>query len=58
MLFNNQFANTYTGSPYAMAPEVKVGLEYGSSADIFSAGVIFYQLLTGRYLQTEAWFSG
>jgi serine/threonine protein kinase len=57
-LLNSKWPFTFSGSPYTMAPEVKAGLEYDSSADIFSAGVIFYQLLTGRYLQTEVWFSG
>jgi serine/threonine protein kinase len=39
-----------------MAPEVKDGEPYDSSADVFSAGVIFYRLLTGKYLQSEPWF--
>jgi serine/threonine protein kinase len=31
-----------------MAPEIHEGLPYGIQADIYSLGVIFYRLLTGK----------
>ena len=38
------------GSPSYIAPEVLKGLPYDYKCDIFSAGAVFYNLLTGRYL--------
>lgn len=32
-----------------MAPEVLEGKKYGLEADVYSLGVIFYQLLFGNY---------
>ena len=32
-----------------MAPEVLSGLKYGMEADVYSLGVIFYQMLFGEY---------
>jgi serine/threonine protein kinase len=42
-----KYTNTYTGSPYTMAPEIENGSEYGKEVDIFSLGAIYYELLTG-----------
>mmetsp|Transcript_24470 Transcript_24470/g.61631 ORF Transcript_24470/g.61631 Transcript_24470/m.61631 type:complete len:614 (+) Transcript_24470:75-1916(+) len=39
---------TNVGTPYYMAPEVIEG-SYGAKADVYSAGVLAFQLLTGRY---------
>ncbi len=39
---------TMVGTPSAMAPEQILGLSVGSRTDIFSAGLICYQMLTGQ----------
>lgn len=46
-LGDNCLANTLCGSPNYMAPEVILRQEYDSSADMWSIGVILYELVTG-----------
>lgn len=40
---------TICGSPLFMAPELMLGHTYNSKADLWSTGVIMYQLLFGEY---------
>jgi len=40
--------NTRLGSVYYLAPEQAVGLSATPQADIYSLGIVFYELLTGR----------
>lgn len=42
-----ELVKTVAGSPLMMAPQVLEGLEYNATADVWSLGCIFYQLLTG-----------
>jgi cGMP-dependent protein kinase len=45
----NLNGRTYTviGTPHYMAPEVLLGKGYNLNADLFSLGVVAYELLTG-----------
>lgn len=40
--------STSLGTPSYMAPEVVKGMDYGLEADIWSFGVMLYQLITGK----------
>lgn len=40
------FTGTVTGTPYNMAPEVVKGCKYGFKADVWSVGIILYELIT------------
>lgn len=39
-------ANTYCGSPSYMAPEIILGTSYNAAIDMWSLGIIIYQLIT------------
>ena len=39
---------TMVGSPIYMAPEVLRGEDYGNKADVWSCGVMFYEILFGK----------
>jgi serine/threonine-protein kinase ULK2 len=41
--------NTYCGTPLNMAPEIMQKRPYNYKADIWSIGVLVYNLLTGSY---------
>ena len=45
---NRTMPGTLVGTPSYMSPEQILGLPVGSRADIFAAGVILYQFLTGQ----------
>ena len=40
------FTGTVTGTPYNMAPEVCKGMKYDFKADVWSVGIILYELIT------------
>jgi serine/threonine protein kinase len=42
------FATTNTGCERTRAPEIIRGGDYTQSVDIYSAGVIYYELVTGK----------
>ena len=44
----NILSDTICGSPIYMAPEIIQNIKYSNKADIWSLGVIFYELLTGE----------
>ena len=50
-MLNSQegIAKTFLGTSLTMAPEVHEGVPYGLKADIWSLGVVFYQMIYGRY---------
>lgn len=46
---NDSLMNTLCGSPLYMAPELLIGNKYTSKADLWSYGVIMYELLFGEH---------
>ena len=44
---NNNLSDTICGSPIYMAPEIIQKTKYNNKADIWSLGIILYELLTG-----------
>ncbi|XBH96575.1 hypothetical protein VPH35_086935 [Triticum aestivum] len=47
-LMHENLAATFCGSPYYMAPEIWRGDKYDAKADLWSVGVILFQLVTGE----------
>lgn len=45
----NNYAGTLAGTFVYMSPEQFQGLDYSSKADLWSMGVIFYELITGKH---------
>ncbi|KAH0789194.1 CAMK family protein kinase [Histomonas meleagridis] len=45
-------ARTIIGTPYFMAPEIIAGKPYGFPADVWSAGCILFELMTGKHAFT------
>jgi serine/threonine protein kinase len=43
-------AQTFTGTPMYMAPEVVLGKEYSFASDLWSLGHVCYELCTQRLL--------
>ena len=41
------FTNTIIGTPYFMSPELVKGSNYNKKADIWSLGIILYELIFG-----------
>jgi serine/threonine-protein kinase ULK/ATG1 len=56
ILKNNELVNTFCGSPLYMAPDVLKHNKYSYNSDIWSMGVILYELITKRhpYYETQA----
>ena len=42
-------AKTFLGTSLTMAPEVHEGTSYGLKADIWSLGIVYYQMIYGKY---------
>ena len=40
--------NTILGTPYSMAPEVSKGMKYGVGAEMWSLGVVLFEMLAGH----------
>ncbi|KAJ1299043.1 hypothetical protein BS78_01G501500 [Paspalum vaginatum] len=47
-LVHENLAATMCGSPYYMAPEIWQGKDYDAKSDLWSVGVILFQLVTGK----------
>lgn len=45
-----RMAESFLGTPYYMPPEVMLGKQYDQKADLYSLGVLLFELLTGEPL--------
>lgn len=45
----NQMTRTMLGTTLTMAPEILEGNPYGIEADIWSIGIVYYQMVFGKY---------
>lgn len=45
---NEELLMTHEGTPYYQPPELLTNQQYGTNVDMWSAGVILFQLVTGR----------
>jgi len=45
-IMNRAFLNSYCGSPAWVAPEVLRGEQYDESADVYSYGIVLWEMLT------------
>lgn len=46
---NNKITHTILGTSVTMAPELLENKSYGLECDVWSVGVVYYQLLIGEY---------
>jgi serine/threonine-protein kinase ULK/ATG1 len=46
-LGHEELTETVCGTPLVMAPEVLNGIKYNHKADVWSMGIVFFELLTG-----------
>lgn len=51
---SESIAGTFLGTPYYVSPEMWLGRRYGKKADIWAAGVVLYEMLTGGKHPFEA----
>ena len=49
ILNTSSFANTVIGTPYYLSPEICMGKNYDHKSDIWSLGIILYELLELKY---------
>lgn len=47
LVSDNEYMKSYLGSPLYMSPELLKGQPYNSKSDIWSLGVLYYEMVTG-----------